>query len=90
VISRSSWLAGCAAIAAAALLVGVTAVFHGPMTLRPLGVRVQMGDAMRPLALAAIADVALFACFGFPHLASWAPLRSLRRSSTAWFQNGGR
>ena len=58
---RSSWLAGCAAIAAAALLVGVTIAFHGPMTFRPLGVRVQMGDAMRPVALAAIADLALFA-----------------------------
>ena len=58
---RSSWLFGCAAIAAAALLVGVTVAFHGPMTFRPLGVRVQMGDAMRPVAIAAIADVALFA-----------------------------
>jgi hypothetical protein len=59
--ARSSWLFGCAAIAAAALLVGVTVAFHGPMMFRPLGVRVQMGDAMRPFALAAIADVALFA-----------------------------
>jgi len=58
---RSSWLFACAAIAAAALLVGVTVAFHGPMTFRPLGVRVQMGDAMRPLAIAAVADVALFA-----------------------------
>jgi len=58
---RSSWLFGCTAIAAAALLVGVTVAFHGPMTFRPLGVRVQMGDAMRPVAIAAVADVALFA-----------------------------
>ena len=59
--TRSSWLVGCATIAAAALLVGVAVAFHGPMTFRPLGVRVQMGDPMRPVALAAIADVALFA-----------------------------
>ena len=59
--ARSSWLFGCAAIAATALLIGVTVAFHGPMTFRPLGVRVQMGDAMRPFALATIADVALFA-----------------------------
>ena len=31
------------------------------MTFRPLGVRVQMGDAMRPVALAAVAELALFA-----------------------------
>ncbi len=43
------------------MFAGVAVAFHGPMTFRPLGVRVQMGDAMRPVALAAIADVALFA-----------------------------
>jgi hypothetical protein len=59
--ARASWLFGCAAIAAAALVIGATVAFHGPMTFRPLGVRVQMGDAMRPFALAAIADLALFA-----------------------------
>lgn len=59
--ARSSWLFGCAAIAAAALLIGVTVAVRGPMTFRPLGVRVQMGDAMRPVAIAAVADIALFA-----------------------------
>ncbi len=42
------------------MLVGVAVAFYGPMTFRPLGVRVQLGDAMRPVAFAAIADIALF------------------------------
>ena len=48
-------------MAAVALLAGVTAAFHGPMTFRPFGVRLQIGDPMRPIAIAAVADIVLFA-----------------------------